>query len=52
MVINWDLPRAEIQERVLKLLNDVGLNSYHANLYPHEFSGGQRQRLAIAAPCR
>jgi oligopeptide/dipeptide ABC transporter ATP-binding protein len=48
MVINWDLPRAEIQERVLKLLNDVGLNSYHANLYPHEFSGGQRQRLAIA----
>jgi oligopeptide transport system ATP-binding protein len=31
-----------------KLLKDVGLNSYHANLYPHEFSGGQRQRLAIA----
>ena len=48
MVINWDLPRAEIQERVIKLLNDVGLSSYHANLYPHEFSGGQRQRLAIA----
>ncbi len=48
MVINWNLPRAEVQERVIKLLNDVGLNSYHANLYPHEFSGGQRQRLAIA----
>ena len=48
MVINWDLPRGEVQERVIKLLNDVGLNSYHANLYPHEFSGGQRQRLAIA----
>jgi oligopeptide/dipeptide ABC transporter ATP-binding protein len=30
------------------LLRDVGLSSYHANLYPHEFSGGQRQRLAIA----
>jgi oligopeptide transport system ATP-binding protein len=48
MVINWNIPKAEVQERVIKLLNDVGLNSYHANLYPHEFSGGQRQRLAIA----
>ena len=48
MVINWSLPRREIQERVDKLLSDVGLSSYHGNLYPHEFSGGQRQRLAIA----
>ena len=48
MVINWDVPKREIEERVQKLLNDVGLSSYHANLYPHEFSGGQRQRLAIA----
>ena len=48
MVINWDIPRAEQQERVMKLLNDVGLSEYHSNLFPHEFSGGQRQRLAIA----
>ena len=48
MVINWDVPRREIEQRVEKLLNDVGLSSYHANLFPHEFSGGQRQRLAIA----
>ena len=48
MVINWQLSRVEINERVAKLLEDVGLNSYHSNLYPHEFSGGQRQRLAIA----
>ena len=48
MVINWDLPRNEIRERVEKLLSDVGLSPYHGNLYPHEFSGGQRQRLAIA----
>ena len=48
MVINWDISRSEIQDRVLKLLTDVGLSAYHANLYPHEFSGGQRQRLAIA----
>lgn len=48
MVINLNLSRREIQERTEKLLHDVGLSSYHANLYPHEFSGGQRQRLAIA----
>ena len=48
MVINWQLSKSEMRERVLKLLNDVGLSEYHANLYPHEFSGGQRQRLAIA----
>ena len=48
MVINWDIPRSEQRERVMKLLNDVGLNEYHSNLFPHEFSGGQRQRLAIA----
>lgn len=48
MVINWGVPRREIEERVEKLLGDVGLSAYHANLYPHEFSGGQRQRLAIA----
>ena len=48
MVINWQLSKPEIRERVLELLQEVGLSSYHANLYPHEFSGGQRQRLAIA----
>ena len=48
MVINWNITKAEQQSRVLKLLNDVGLNEYHSNLFPHEFSGGQRQRLAIA----
>lgn len=48
MVINWDVPRKEMNERAEKLLLGVGLSSYHARLYPHEFSGGQRQRLAIA----
>ncbi len=48
MVINLEMSRGEVQDRVLKLLTDVGLSAYHANLYPHEFSGGQRQRLAIA----
>ena len=30
------------------MLETVGLNKEHANRYPHEFSGGQRQRLGIA----
>jgi len=38
----------ELRERVLELLNRVGLTSDHLFRYPHEFSGGQRQRIAIA----
>ena len=38
----------EIEERVLELLNVVGLAKEHLKRYPHEFSGGQRQRIAIA----
>lgn len=35
-------------DRVVELLQKVGLEDYHANRYPHEFSGGQRQRIGIA----
>ena len=38
----------ERKKRVYELLETVGLNKEHANRYPHEFSGGQRQRLGIA----
>ena len=36
------------RERVLHLLDVVGLAPFHYNRYPHEFSGGQRQRVGIA----
>lgn len=36
------------EQRVLELLELVGMQSYHANAFPHELSGGQRQRVGIA----
>lgn len=39
---------ADRKKKVYDLLETVGLNKEHANRYPHEFSGGQRQRLGIA----
>ena len=38
----------ERRERVMELLSLTGLSPTHANRYPHEFSGGQQQRIAIA----
>ncbi|MFZ4479966.1 MAG: ABC transporter ATP-binding protein [Rhodoferax sp.] len=38
----------EYQERIVELLETVGLNADQMRRYPHEFSGGQRQRIGIA----
>ena len=39
--------RSDVEGRVLKLMEEVGLARGFARKYPHEFSGGQRQRIAI-----
>jgi oligopeptide/dipeptide ABC transporter ATP-binding protein len=41
-------PKAEIDQRVMALLDLVGLGKTHADRYPRDFSGGQRQRIGIA----
>ena len=40
--------KAERREKILGLMELVGLNAEHATRYAHEFSGGQRQRIGIA----
>jgi len=48
LIIEGRLNRSEIRERVAGMLKLVGLDQDHLYRMPHEFSGGQRQRLAIA----
>jgi len=40
--------KQERMEKILAMMDKVGLNSEHASRYAHEFSGGQRQRIGIA----
>ncbi|MFN2360085.1 MAG: oligopeptide/dipeptide ABC transporter ATP-binding protein [Marinobacter sp.] len=43
-----DIKGAELREKVDALMDKVGLHSHQKNRYPHEFSGGQCQRVGIA----
>ena len=42
------VPKSEIKDYVLDLMDKCGLRDYYYERYPHEFSGGQRQRICIA----
>jgi oligopeptide/dipeptide ABC transporter, ATP-binding protein, C-terminal domain len=45
---NKGLNKSQIKERVLELMEDVGIRKEYYHRYPHQFSGGQRQRIGIA----
>ena len=48
MQIHGLVEKKDLRNRCYELLEMVGLNSYYASRYPHEFSGGERQRVVIA----
>ena len=48
LLIHRLTPAQKIRDRVIELLEKVGLSADHEQRYPHEFSGGQRQRIGIA----
>lgn len=48
VIVHGHLSRREQRSLVVRLLETVGLNARHMDMYPHEFSGGQCQRIAIA----
>jgi oligopeptide/dipeptide ABC transporter ATP-binding protein len=48
LVIHNKLKGTGLQEKVVDLLEQVGLKPEHINRYPHQFSGGQRQRFGVA----
>ena len=42
------VPKEEFDDYITKIMLDCGLQPYHKDRYPHEFSGGQLQRICIA----
>jgi len=49
-LVNYNIckSRAELEKRVLELMDTVGLAKRLTNSYPHELDGGRRQRIGIA----
>ncbi|GGE28306.1 ABC transporter ATP-binding protein [Pullulanibacillus camelliae] len=48
LIIHTSLNAQERKQKVIELMQEVGLQPSHYSRYPHEFSGGQRQRIGIA----
>jgi len=48
LIVHHKLKGANLREKVVDLLEQVGLKPEQINRYPHQFSGGQRQRIGIA----
>jgi oligopeptide/dipeptide ABC transporter ATP-binding protein len=48
LVTHRVLPKKQIRARVLELLEQVGMGQQHLDRFPHEMSGGQCQRVAVA----
>ncbi|MBO5270395.1 MAG: ABC transporter ATP-binding protein, partial [Clostridia bacterium] len=48
VLVHGIVPKAQVKDYVLDLMDKCGLRDYYYERYPHEFSGGQRQRICIA----
>ena len=48
LAVHGSLSRTQQREKVLSLMEDVGLGAQQYAKFPHEFSGGQRQRIGVA----
>ena len=47
-LVNRGLAAGDRKERIIRMLERVGISPSHRRRYPHEFSGGQKQRIVIA----